>query len=67
MFKLWRIAYRDLGRNRRRSLLTMVAVALGAGPGTFGAVLGVLLVEVFLVIPSLLAAAMSWGTSSRLM
>jgi ABC-type lipoprotein release transport system permease subunit len=27
--KLWVIAYRDLGRNRRRSALTMVAVALG--------------------------------------
>jgi len=29
MFRLWKIAYRDLGRNRRRSLLTLVAVALG--------------------------------------
>jgi ABC-type lipoprotein release transport system permease subunit len=27
--KLWQIAFRDLGRNRRRSLLTLVAVALG--------------------------------------
>jgi ABC-type lipoprotein release transport system permease subunit len=27
--KLWMIAYRDLGRNRRRSALTLVAVALG--------------------------------------
>lgn len=27
--KLWIIAYRDLGRNRRRSFLTMIAVALG--------------------------------------
>lgn len=27
--KLWMIAYRDLGRNRRRSLLTLVAMALG--------------------------------------
>jgi len=27
--KLWVIAYRDLGRNRRRSVLTMLAVALG--------------------------------------
>ncbi|MDH4207461.1 MAG: ABC transporter permease [Anaerolineae bacterium] len=29
MRKLWKIAYRDLTRNRRRSLLTLVAVALG--------------------------------------
>ncbi len=29
--KLWTIAYRDLGRNRRRSLLTGLAVALGLG------------------------------------
>jgi ABC-type lipoprotein release transport system permease subunit len=29
MFRLWKIAYRDLGRNRRRSVLTLVAVALG--------------------------------------
>lgn len=29
--KLWMIAYRDLGRNRRRSILTLVAVALGLG------------------------------------
>ena len=27
--KLWMIAYRDLRRNRRRSLLTLIAVALG--------------------------------------
>src|SRR6185436_7650669 len=27
--KLWTIAYRDLGRNRRRSLLSLLAVALG--------------------------------------
>lgn len=27
--KLWVIAYRDLGRNRRRTVLTMIAVALG--------------------------------------
>ncbi len=27
--KLWAIAFRDLGRNRRRSILTLVAVALG--------------------------------------
>jgi ABC-type lipoprotein release transport system permease subunit len=31
MGKLWLIAYRDLGRNKRRSLLTLVAVALGMG------------------------------------
>jgi ABC-type lipoprotein release transport system permease subunit len=29
--KLWVIAYRDLGRNRRRSILSLVAVALGLG------------------------------------
>ncbi len=29
--KLWVIAYRDLGRNRRRSILTGFAVALGLG------------------------------------
>ena len=29
--KLWIIAYRDLGRNRRRSILSMIAVALGLG------------------------------------
>ena len=29
MFKLWRIAVRDLGRNKRRSALTMIAVAMG--------------------------------------
>ena len=27
--KLWIIAYRDLGRNRRRSIFTLLAVALG--------------------------------------
>ena len=27
--KIWVIAFRDLGRNRRRSLLTMLAVSLG--------------------------------------
>ncbi|MDZ4721969.1 MAG: FtsX-like permease family protein [Roseiflexaceae bacterium] len=27
--KLWILAYRDLGRNRRRSLITLIAVALG--------------------------------------
>jgi ABC-type lipoprotein release transport system permease subunit len=29
--RLWVIAYRDLGRNRRRSILTLMAVALGLG------------------------------------
>ena len=29
--KLWLIAFRDLGRNKRRSSLTLVAVALGMG------------------------------------
>jgi ABC-type lipoprotein release transport system permease subunit len=29
MFRLWNIAWRDLGRNKRRSALTLVAVALG--------------------------------------
>ncbi len=29
--KLWLIAYRDLGRNKRRSVLTLAAVALGMG------------------------------------
>jgi ABC-type lipoprotein release transport system permease subunit len=29
MLKLWRIAIRDLGRNKRRSLLTLIAVGLG--------------------------------------
>jgi len=29
MFTLWRIAIRDLGRNRRRSALTLIAVMLG--------------------------------------
>jgi ABC-type lipoprotein release transport system permease subunit len=29
--KLWLIAYRDLGRNRRRTILSMIAVALGLG------------------------------------
>lgn len=27
--KLWVLAYRDLGRNKRRSLLTLIAIALG--------------------------------------
>jgi ABC-type lipoprotein release transport system permease subunit len=31
MGKLWLIAYRDLGRNKRRSMLTLAAVALGMG------------------------------------
>jgi ABC-type lipoprotein release transport system permease subunit len=29
--KFWVIAFRDLGRNRRRTILTMIAVALGLG------------------------------------
>jgi ABC-type lipoprotein release transport system permease subunit len=29
MFKLWRVAVRDVGRNKRRSGLTLIAVALG--------------------------------------
>jgi ABC-type lipoprotein release transport system permease subunit len=29
MFRLWRIALRDVGRNKRRSGLTLIAVALG--------------------------------------
>lgn len=29
LLNFWKIAYRDLGRNRRRSLLTIIAVALG--------------------------------------
>jgi putative ABC transport system permease protein len=29
--KFWMIAYRNLGRNRRRSILTLVAVAIGMG------------------------------------
>jgi ABC-type lipoprotein release transport system permease subunit len=29
MFRLWKIAIRDLGRNKRRSVLTLVAVGLG--------------------------------------
>jgi ABC-type lipoprotein release transport system permease subunit len=29
MYRLWRIAVRDLGRNKRRSALTMIAVMLG--------------------------------------
>lgn len=29
--KLWTIAYRDLGRHRRRSIFTLLAVALGLG------------------------------------
>ena len=31
MLQLWRIAYRDLRRNKRRSVLTLIAVALGMG------------------------------------
>jgi len=31
MLQLWRIAYRDLRRNKRRSILTLIAVALGMG------------------------------------
>ncbi len=31
MITLWRMAFRNLGRNRRRSALTLVAVALGMG------------------------------------
>ena len=31
MITLWKIAYRNLGRNRRRSALTLVAVGLGMG------------------------------------
>jgi ABC-type lipoprotein release transport system permease subunit len=29
MFKLWKIAFRDLTRHRRRTILTLIAVALG--------------------------------------
>ena len=29
--KLWTIAYRDLGRHRRRTIFTLLAVALGLG------------------------------------
>src|SRR5512143_4358101 len=29
--KLWTIAYRDLGRHRRRSIFTLLAVSLGLG------------------------------------
>ena len=29
LYKLWVLAYRDLGRNRRRTIMTTVAVALG--------------------------------------
>src|SRR5512135_1049957 len=29
MFKLWRLGFRDLKRNKRRSTLTLIAVALG--------------------------------------
>jgi len=31
MFRLWKLAIRDLGRNKRRAGLTLVAVALGLG------------------------------------
>jgi ABC-type lipoprotein release transport system permease subunit len=31
MFRLWKLAIRDLGRNKRRSGLTLTAVALGLG------------------------------------
>jgi ABC-type lipoprotein release transport system permease subunit len=31
MFRLWKLAIRDLGRNKRRSGLTLIAVALGLG------------------------------------
>jgi len=31
MMTLWRMAYRNLGRNRRRSALTLIAVGLGMG------------------------------------
>jgi ABC-type lipoprotein release transport system permease subunit len=31
MLQLWRVAYRDLRRNKRRSILTLIAVALGMG------------------------------------
>jgi ABC-type lipoprotein release transport system permease subunit len=31
MITLWRMAFRNLGRNRRRSALTLIAVALGMG------------------------------------
>lgn len=29
IFKLWTIAYRDLGRNKRRTIITLTAIALG--------------------------------------
>ena len=29
MFKLWKLAIRDLGRNRRRSFLTLMAGGFG--------------------------------------
>ena len=29
IYRLWRIAVRDLGRNRRRSALTLIAVMMG--------------------------------------
>jgi putative ABC transport system permease protein len=47
MFRLWKLAIRDLGRNKRRSGLTLVAVALGLG---------------LLVVTSGLTEGSVWGT-----
>ena len=47
MFRLWKLAIRDLGRNKRRSGLTLVAVALGLG---------------LLVVTSGLMEGSVWGT-----
>ena len=47
MFKLWKLAARDLGRNKRRSALTLSAVGLGLG---------------LLVLTSGLYAGSIWGT-----
>jgi ABC-type lipoprotein release transport system permease subunit len=47
MFRLWKLAIRDLGRNKRRSGLTLVAVALGLG---------------LLVLTSGLIEGSVWGT-----